>query len=85
VTWEEFPDYAQELLTLMHGSKSSFVDGPDVRLWQVQVEGTRLRLVYDDFPQMVTLESDSDAGDRLLQLLKSRLSRIATPNKPHRG
>jgi hypothetical protein len=72
VTWEEFPDYAQSLLTFMHGRKVSFVNGPDVRLWQVQVEGVGLRLVYDDYPQMVSLESDSDAGDRLLQLLNRR-------------
>ena len=78
VSWEEFPDYAQELLAFMHGSKVSAVDGPDVRLWQVQVEGTGLRLVYDDYPQMVSLESDSDAGDRLLQQLDSRLSRIGS-------
>ena len=79
VSWEEFPAYAHELLTFLQGSTVSVADGPDMRLWQMLVEGTALRLVYDDYPQMVSLESDSDASDRLLQRLMTRLSGTTQP------
>lgn len=74
VSWEEFPDYANALLAILRGSRTSVADGPDMRLWQVLVEGTELRLVYDDYPQSVSLESNSDEGDRVLQLVLDKLS-----------
>ena len=76
IGWEDFPDYAHDLLTLIQGSKVSVLDGPDMRLWKIQTEATELRLVYDDYPQMVSLESDTDAGDRVLQLLMTRLIKV---------
>jgi hypothetical protein len=81
VSWEEFPGYANELLALLNGSTVSVTEGPDIRLWRVLVEHTELRLVYEDFPEMVSLESDSDLGDRLLQLLAAKLR----PARTHLG
>ena len=69
VDWSEFPGYAQHLLAEIGGRQVSQDNCPDVRLWEVDVRGERLRLVYDDYPQMVSLESSSGAADSLLRSL----------------
>jgi hypothetical protein len=74
VDWSEFPGYAQQLLAVIGGRQVSQDDGPDIRLWEVEVRGERLRLVYDDYPQMVSLESGSDAADFLLRSLQTDLT-----------
>ena len=74
VDWSEFPDYAQQLLAEIGGRHISQIDGPDVRLWEVEVGGDRLRLAYDDYPQMISLESSSGAGDSLLRRLLTDLT-----------
>ncbi len=74
VDWSEFPGYAQQLLAEIGGRQVSQDDGPDIRLWEVEVRGERLRLVYDDYPQMVSLDAGSDAADFLLRSLVTDLT-----------
>jgi len=73
IPWEDFPTYATKLLKAIQGQKLSVTDGADMRIWDIVVEGTSLRLVYDDYPNMVALESSDDEGDVLLRRLGSRL------------
>ena len=73
VGWQDFPRYAADLLRALSGHKVRAIDSPDVRLWEVLLGGHPLRLVYDDFPVMITLESDSSEADDLLRELHASL------------
>jgi hypothetical protein len=74
VGWSDFPEYAETLLSTIGGRQVSVADAPDIRLWEVEVAGERLRLVYDDYPQTVSLESDSDSADSQLRRLLTELN-----------
>lgn len=39
----------------------------------MSLNSENLRLVYEDFPVMITLESQSDGGDKFIEELKDRL------------
>ncbi len=74
VGWEGFEDYAAELLHRLDGRLVKRVAGPDMHIWDVEIETTPLQLVFDDFPLGVALESRSYPGDTLLKKLQSRLA-----------
>jgi hypothetical protein len=67
VNWDTFPDLADQLLGLLGGCVLQKNDGPDMRLWQVRINGCDLRLVFDDYPLMTSLESSDVAGDELIK------------------
>lgn len=73
VGWGEFTKYARELMREIRAQKISATEAPDMKIWEVLVEGHTLRLVYDDYPQMVSLESTDDGGDALLRRLEASL------------
>ena len=79
VGWSEFPEYAEKLLSKIGGRQVSVADAPDIRLWEVEVGGESLRLVYDDYPQLVSLESDSHAADARLRRLLTELNGCPPP------
>ena len=74
VGWEGFEDYSAELLHRLDGTLIKKVSGPDMHIWDVEIETTPLQLVFDDFPPGVTLESHSYPGDIFLKKLQSRLA-----------
>nr|WP_314494219.1 DUF3630 family protein [uncultured Pseudomonas sp.] len=74
VGWEGFPKYAEEFVKLFSGSVISRSDSVDTRVWEVIIKGGLLRLVYEDFPMMISLESQNNEGDRFIKDLKDILS-----------
>ena len=66
-TWEEFPRFAEIFTQQLGAKKINGVDGPDVRFWDIELNGIRLNLGYDDFPNGLSLMAYSDEGDRLLE------------------
>lgn len=73
VGWEGFPDYAEKFIKLFSGSIISRSDSVDTRVWGVIIKGQPLRLVYEDFPVMISLESQSEEGDRFIEGLREVL------------
>lgn len=69
ISWEAFPSFADDLMHLIGGEITNKGDRPDLRVWEVCVEGNLLRLVFDDFPVMVSMESSDDQSDKLLARL----------------
>ena len=69
VSWEDFPDYALTFVRCVEGRSSNLLEAADVRIAPVYVEGEELRLVFEDYPQMISLESTTAAGDRILYRL----------------
>ena len=73
VSWESFPEYAESLLGVLGGTIQKKSDSPDIRVWEVRTENQTFRLVFEDFPVMVSLESTSVDGDIHLARIKERL------------
>jgi hypothetical protein len=72
--WQSFERYAEELLRRLDGQVVRKASGVDMHIWSVEVETVPLRLVYEDYPNRICLESDSYPGDMLLRQLHKRLS-----------
>lgn len=73
VGWEGFPNYVGEFVKLFSGRVISKNDSVDTRVWGVIINDRLLRLVYEDFPVMISLESQSEEGDRFIEGLREVL------------
>jgi hypothetical protein len=79
VSWDEFPAYVEGFRQICGGVITEKADAPDARLWGITINDVDLRLVYDDYPQMISLESSSDAGDQEIRRLHEKLSEKRVP------
>jgi len=68
-TWESFPAFAEKYCKQINATILKKIDGPDVRVWEIEVEGIIIRIVYDDYPNGVSLESWDDKGDEIIKKL----------------
>ena len=79
VGWQEFPEFARELVSLCEGTVTQKADTAEIRVWHVTVGDSDMNLVFQDCPAMVSLESLDAAGDRLVRdlygLLRQEKSR----------
>lgn len=73
VRWEDFDAYAEQLLLRIGGAKGDVVESVEMKLWFVTIRGCILRLVYSDYPALVSLESRDELGDEMLQQIKALL------------
>ncbi|GAB4368993.1 MAG: hypothetical protein Kow00114_28520 [Kiloniellaceae bacterium] len=80
---ESFERYAETLLRQLDGRVLKARKIVDMHLWDVEIDSIPLRLVYEDFPNRICLESASDAGDRLLRKLRRRL--LSVPGRQESG
>jgi Protein of unknown function (DUF3630) len=71
--WWSFERYAEELLRRLNGRVLNRATVVDMHLWDIEIESVPLRLVYEDFPNRICLESSSHDGDLLLNALQRRL------------
>lgn len=68
-TWESFPLFALALASQIGAEVVETVEAPDMRLWKIDYSGHKLRLVYDDFPNGVTLEPTTEGQDAVIESL----------------
>ena len=68
-TWESFPKFAKEYAKQINAILIEEIIAPDMRFWQMEINGIELKLIYDNFPNGISLESDSDEADELLLAL----------------
>lgn len=76
--WRSFERYAEALLCRLDGQVVRKGSGVDMHIWSIEIESVPLRMIYEDFPNRVSLESDSDSGDTLLRQFHQRLAPSAT-------
>ena len=76
ITWDEFPCYAEKLIKVLHGKIISRVDSPDIRIWDVSINGKKFQLIFDDYPLMVTLESIDDEADSEIKNIRTSLLKL---------
>lgn len=70
VGWGGFERYADDLLAAIGGTKVRVLaESVEMRIWEVSVRGQPLKLVYDDYPVGVSLESSEKSGDDELERL----------------
>ena len=74
VRWNDFPEFAETILEKCKGIVIETVDAVDIRMWRVKIGKSEVRLVFDDYPVMVSMESSDDAGDQTLKTLSGVLS-----------
>ena len=74
VGWENFTIFAEQLVALLGGAVLNKADGVEICVWKIRLQDCELRLVYEDYPTMVSLESSSDAGDECLREVQHSLS-----------
>ena len=79
-TWESFPAFAEKYCKQIDAIIVERIDGPDVRVWKIEVEGIIIRLVYDDYPNGVSLESEDDRGDEIIKRLFKRIEAEKSDN-----
>jgi hypothetical protein len=77
VSWEAFPRYAERLARLIGATVLPGVDGVDMRMVDLVVQGVPVRLVFSDYPLLVSLEADSDAGDAAIRVIHAQLKQAA--------
>ena len=73
VGWKSFPRFATELLDRIGGKVIDKAEAVDIRIWYVEIESCVVLLVYDDFPVMVSIESQDEPGDKLIKRLYEQL------------
>ena len=74
IGWEAFSDFANDFLNSVGGTVSEKHDGVDMRLWVVVIDGCDLRLVFEDHPVLVSLESSDKQGDAVIERLHQKLA-----------
>lgn len=77
IGWDDFENYATEILRRLDARVIERATMVDMHLWDVEVETVPLRLVYEDHPDRIILESSSFPGDMMLKKLRARLSPAA--------
>lgn len=73
VAWEQFAGYAEALTELLGGELTARADSPVERVWELEVQGKRFWLSFDDFGLGVSLEPRDDAAEKLLPAIRRQL------------
>ena len=74
IDWHDFPNYASTVLKKLNGKVLKKAESFEIHLLDVVIDVVKLQFVWDDYPYMISLESDSDARDELLKTLFEKLS-----------
>lgn len=70
-TWESFAPFAQKFARQIGAKIINKIDGPDIRIWEIEYEGVILNFVYDDYPNGVSIEpKGKEAGQAIDKLYK---------------
>lgn len=77
-TWESFETFAERWTQQIGAEIVDRVDGPDVRVWRIYYEERTVNLVYDDFPNGISVEAvDADSNAAIERLFSLVLSEAA--------
>lgn len=79
-SWETFAPFAERFVAQLGGTIVDRLDGPDVRLWTVRIGEHILRLVYDDYPNGISLEPLDASSQILIWELFERFRAESSPD-----
>ena len=66
VQWEDFPEYASAVITLLGGTIVARAGAPTERVWTTSVQGCLFWISLDDFGLGVALDRQNADGARLI-------------------
>lgn len=76
--WESFPQFAEEFTKQIGAKILQKIESVNIRIWEIEYEGVILNLVYDDFPNGITIEPKDMDGQaaiyKLSELVKIQSS-----------
>jgi hypothetical protein len=73
ISWDSFPEEAKKFLKLVNGEIIKTTDSTDIRIWEVIIREKKFNLTFDDYPVMMSLESDSHESDLEIERIKNYL------------
>lgn len=68
-TWESFPGFAENYARQIGAKVLSKSETADMHLWELQYDGYIQTLLYDDFPNGVSLEPKGPAAQAAIEAL----------------
>lgn len=79
-TWESFPSFAAKFVEQIGATVIEKIEAPDMHLWVIEYEGTKLNFVYDDFPNGVSVEPLNKNGQPAINKLYKLVREQSQPN-----
>lgn len=75
IEWAAFSSFAQHIVTRLGGQiVAPRAESVEMRILAVMLAGARVSLVWDDYPAMVSFESNDAQGDEALRTAFDQLS-----------
>jgi hypothetical protein len=81
IGWKDFEAFAEELLPILEATVVEKSNGVEMRIWKLDLPHCSLRLVYEDFPVCISLESSTDEADGVLRELHQKLKTVYNSQK----
>lgn len=72
-SWESFPGFAEEFSKQIGFEIIKRTDTVDIQIWKIEYLGQKFNLVYDNFPNGISLESLSSSADPVLKILFEKI------------
>ena len=67
---ERFRVLAEDILTLISGDVVSKNESVDIEVWEIKIGNEELWIVYEEGVGVITLESQSEGGDKVIANIK---------------
>lgn len=64
IDWDQFEEYANQITSLLKAKVRQKNESVVTIIWDILIDDQPLKLVYDDYPLGVTIESDNEDGDK---------------------
>ncbi len=84
-SWDDFPTFVDRLIARIGGVVTTKADAIEARIWTLRHSDCELRVVFEDYPSQVSLESPSDTGDAVIQRIAITLGIPDSPPTTPRG
>jgi len=65
--WESFPAFAEKLANQLNASVVEKTESVDTRIWKLKIRGVDVDLVYNDFPNGVTITPCASEDGQIIQ------------------
>lgn len=66
VDWNEFPEFTNYVINILNAKIEVKHESVESAIWKIIIDRQTFRLVFDDYPQEVTIESMSEEGNKKL-------------------
>lgn len=79
-TWESFPLFADRYTQQIGAIITERLSAPDMHLWNISIDNVTLHLVYEDFPNGISVEPKDGQGEDMIHKLFQQALEQRTPD-----